>query len=159
MSPDTPSTVVLRGTDQIEYKERQAAEELRPGMNVEYADGDLQAHSTAGVGAGNRIVIERRARGMVADNPAVDGTDQFDSYAATETTLYGGLDKGHQYWGLLAAGESVTDGEPLVSDGDGGLRAVDGPGGESASDATVEAIEVVDNSGGAEYARVRVEVR
>lgn len=159
MSVDEPSTVILRGTDQIEYKERQAAAELRPGMALEYADGDVLPHSTDGAGTPPRIAIERRARGMVADNSETAGTDRFDSYASGSTALYGQLDKGHQFWGLLAAGESVVDGDDLVSDGAGGYRALDTAGGDSADAPTVEAVETVDNSGGADYVRTRMEVK
>jgi hypothetical protein len=55
---------------------------------------------------------------------------------------------------LLADGESVAPGDPLVSDGGGGLQAATGDGSDETG-FVATADETVDNSSG-EYARIEV---
>lgn len=157
MSAKTPNTVVLRGVDELEYKERPANAEIRPGMLVERANDGVQPHATTDAFAKPMFAVERRYTGMLADDP--DGLS--DTYSAGELTLFVNGDDGYQFYALLAAGEAVSDGTHLVSAGDGTLQAADydGTAPDTAPGSVVgQAIEAVDNAGGADPVRVRVEI-
>ena len=64
---------------------------------------------------------------------------------------------GDEYLALLDAGEDVTEGDVLVSAGNGALAAAAGDGTEDAS-VVAEAIESVDNAAGADPVRVEIQV-
>lgn len=152
----TPSTVVIRGSDELEYRERTAnSGPVRPGHLVEQANGGLQPHSTAAEASAPLFAIERRYTGMLADDP--DGLN--DEYKSSETVLYANFDGGYQVYALLASGNTVSDGTRLVSNGDGTLRPLNTSNtGETESAVVGEAVESVDASGASEPQRVRVQV-
>lgn len=160
----SPHTAILRGYDDLEYDDLPAAAEIRPGMLVERAGGEVQPHSTANGHAAPLFAVERRERGMLADDDGTifphglqTGVDN-SVYPAGETAVFAGFDKHHRVWGLIADGVAVAEDEPLVSNGDGTFRSIDEAGGETTENAIVRALEAVDNSGGTEPARVRLEV-
>jgi len=90
-----------------------------------------------------------------------------DEYAAGDLAYYAQFDQGHEVWALLAPGAVATEGDPAESAGDGSLQPHTGTDVDEGGAATYtiednlvvgEFAEDVDNSGGAEPVRVRVEV-
>jgi hypothetical protein len=147
-----PSTITLRGSDELEYRSAPASGEVRPGHLLEKSGQNVQVHSTAGAKTAPLIAIERRSVGMVADDP--DG--EHDTYSDSESVLYVVPDSGYQFYGLLAGGETVAVGDQLVSAGDGTFRLLNsGNTGESHEDVIAEAAEAVDNSGSSSATRFR----
>lgn len=161
----SPHTVILRGYDDLEFDDLPAAAEIRPGMLVERANGEVRPHSTANGNASPTFAVERRERGMLADDdgsifPHEMGTGIDNSvYPVGETVVFAGFDKMHRVWGLIPAGEAVTEDENLVSNGAGMFRSIDTVAGETNANAVVRSLEAVDNAAGTEPARVRLEVR
>jgi len=125
-------------------KEAAAAGAIIPGYLVELkADGELQAHST-GAGDINSLYIAK------ADDYIGKGIDE--DYASGDQVRYEVGHNGEEYNMLLAVGESVTKDDLLESAGDGTLQA------DTGSAARLKAAETVDNSGGSEAVRIKVEV-
>ena len=155
-NPDgnTPDKVLLRGQDQVEYKESPCeTAEIVPGMLCEQTGSGIAPHGTAGEAATPLFALVNFKHSMTME----------DAYAVGDLVWAGKGDKGHQFYGLLADGQTidVSGGRvPLVSNGAGRLRAIntDGATGETADNTILEAIESVDNAGGAND-RIRVEVR
>ena len=134
--------------EQHEHPIATGAGPIEPGMLVERTgeggDVHVQAASANGTPLTNTyIAVEARGRGMNAlDGEYVEGEDEFVRY---KDVSGGGLNL------LLAAGESVDIGAPLVPDGNGYLResTTDADGNYDELDAVVaEAGAAVDNSGG-----------
>lgn len=169
-NPDgaTPDTVVLRGMDELEFDDNPGVGTIRPGMLLEREDNTVQPHSTDGGAAAPRFAVERGEFGMLADDTTTVPYEAsngivHDEYVDGETVWHAAFDKGQRVWGLLAPGEvvSATGDSRVVSDGAGGVRAIDTDGtapDDSAGVVVAEAVEDVDNSGGTEYVRVRLEV-
>ena len=125
-------------------KEAAAAGAIIPGYLVELkADGELQAHSTA-AGDINGLYVAK------AEDYIGNTIDE--EYSAGDQVRYEVGHNGEEYNMLLAAGESVTKEDLLESAGDGTLQA------DTGSAARLKAVEVVDNSGGSEPTRIKVEV-
>lgn len=166
----SPHTAILRGYDDLEFDDLPAAEEIRPGMLLERANGEVRPHSNDGGPAAPMFAVERRERGQLADDdgsifPQELSTGVNNSlYPPGDTVVFAGFDKLHRVWALLAPGAVVEGDEEsdtpdvLVSNGDGTFRPTDTAGGETDENAIVRALESVDNSGGTEPTRVRVEV-
>lgn len=159
----TPSTVVLRGQDELEYDTAPAAEAITPGMLLEQRGNSVGPHSTSGdQAAAPLIAIESRLFGMTADSPRADA---FDTYNAGDNVWHAHFDTGHWAYGLLAPGETVdptsaTVENRVVSDGAGGFRVfdpVDTAANDDPSAILGEAIRTpVDNAAGTDYARFKV---
>lgn len=141
-------TILLNDTDGIEYQTRGASAAITPGELVEYdgEDGALP-HSTDGGTAKPRFALEADKWGKTIDDDIL--TDE-------EVTIAHGK-PGTRFYSFLAAGENVASDDALVSAGNGALRAYDEAGGDTGADIVATAFEAVDNSGGAEPVRLRVE--
>lgn len=141
-------TILLNETDGIEYQTRGASAAITPGELVEYdgADG-AQAHSTDGGVAKPRFALEADRWGKTIDD---------DILADEEVTIAHGK-PGTRFYAFLAAGENVAADDALVSAGNGALRAYDEAGGDTGGNIIGTAYEAVDNSGGADPVRIRVE--
>lgn len=170
--PAEPSTVILRGMDEVEYDDLPAAAEIRPGMLVEHVPGaeQVRPHSTAGGSASPLFAVEYRKFGMAADDstvlPNLSG-DVHDTYNAGDMTKFAAFDKAHRVWALVPAGATVNDGDFVESAGGGLVQTHDGTTVDQGGTGTVtisdnivvgKAIETVDNALGTAPARVRVEV-
>lgn len=135
--------------------EQPVAADTQAGMLVEETANGIQPHSTAGVGV---------ARIMVAKDDRTIGMTLGDTYDGTNSVNAKYLVcSGGGVHLLLAAGESVTEHDRLVSAGDGTVRLIDQDGTapddpDSAMVASVAEGETVDNTGGTEPAPVAVEV-
>lgn len=141
-SNDTPKTVELYGYGIQNEAEALAA--ITPGMLIERGSGGVQAHSTAGETATPAFAVEN---GMVGR-----GID--DAYADGDQVIYKTFSPGSAVYALAhAGGTAITINAFLKSGGDGTL--------ELATDDEVviaQALEAVDNSGGSEAVRIKVEV-
>lgn len=168
--PATPSAVILRGMDEVEYDDLPAASDIRPGMVLErHSEAqEFAPHSTAGASGAPLVAVLRRDHGMVADEstviPTLNTNEIHDEYLAGDVVLSAEMDKGHRFYGLLTAGVTVDAAAanvPLVSNGDGTLRPANtnGATGEADDGAIFEAVESVDASGATDAVRIRVEVR
>lgn len=136
-----PKTILLKG-DPL-GGEAIAAGTITPGMLIERTSvGKVQAHSVASVQTTKLIAREMEI---------TDGNIDTD-YSADDQTLYWSARSGDEYYMRLAAGENVSEGDLLESDGNGQLQAVT-TGGEP----LFEAAESVDNSAtGATITRIKV---
>lgn len=151
MAQDTvllsPSDVSDAGVE----RSYQASEAFTPGELIELGgSNDVQKHSTAGGTAVGRFALEAEDY----------GNDLSDDYSSGETARILTARKGTEINALLPTGSSevnISEGDLLESAGDGTLQA-NGTASDSDQNIVAEALEAVDNSGGASEARIRVEV-
>lgn len=135
--------VVRYGWDQIEQEEDTADGTLRAGHLVEKTEDGYQPHSSDG-GTVNRPVFAKDMRGR--------GYEVDDEYEDEEFLTFLIPNAGVGLTGILAAGDdlstssnaNISEGDELVSAGDGTLRKEDGDD-ENAVVAIAE--ESKDNSG------------
>jgi hypothetical protein len=142
-SNDTPKKIFLKGGPM--GKEGLAgAAGILPGMLVERAaGGTVVVHATAG---GPALPAFARPNEVIGNGIDVAYNDE-------DTVLYGVASSGHEVYAVVAASApAIGDGVYLESAGDGTLAAV------TTGTAVAKALEAVDNSGGAESARIKVEV-
>lgn len=127
------------------------ASAITPGYLLEkYGNADYDVHATAG---GNR------PEPRFARKAGTLGDEISDDYSADDHIYVAYCQSGVKVNAFLAAGENVSEGELLSSNGDGALRsAEDGtsPDGEDA--AVARAAEANDNGSGTTEVRVEVEV-
>jgi hypothetical protein len=136
-----------------------AANAITPGELLEISGGDLQAHATADGNAVPLVALEDSTRETAA------GTKQIDTdYPAADTVRAYVPAPGELLYMFLAAGENVSKGDVLTSDGAGALKAeavtVD-PTATSAQAVAADAMrfiawEDVDNSAGTTRTRITV---
>lgn len=152
----TPSTIILHADDRsLDRMDGVATGEIEPGMLVEVTGSvDTGADEAREVGPQSGDAVPVPFRLALEYSHTGGGVD--DAYAADEHLEYRHFIGGEVAYGYLAEGENVTEDDLLVSNGDGTFRAADGAGGEDAAAIGV-ATEAVDNSGGAEPVRIRVE--
>lgn len=154
MASTAPNTILLtvNGAERPIY-EYKADEALTPGELVCFdADDELEPHGTAG-GLAQKIFVVENPYAPDNTQKAIDQDYALGDYARV---IYAQSGDGIYAW--LKAGEEVAKGDPLVSDGAGGLQE------PAAVDATLISGAIVafadedkDNSGGG--ARVRIKVR
>lgn len=150
-----PKTIILKGDPLRD--EGVAAEAITPGEILAWdATPELIPHGSAG---GNWL-------GLIAVEEDFVGDDIDTDYATSDTVQVAYPRRGDVVYAFLAAGENVSKGDPLESDGAGALQAhtpqaVDEGG---AATYTIYADGIVgyaeedkNNSGGS--VRVRVKVR
>jgi len=133
---------------------------VTPGMLLEVAGEtaggtmEVQPHSTVAGLADRAIVAAERSHPPRGDQTRTLRKDQdyTDAGEFVEVLVFREGDSTDN--ALLADGESVASGDPLVSDGGGGLQAAAGDGTEDAA-VVANADETVDNTSG-EYARIEV---
>lgn len=141
-SAQTPKTIDLYGYGN--QHEAVALAAITPGMLVERAPGGVRAHGTAGGFAAPYFANEYGLTGLTID----------DAYAAGDQVIFTAYTNGSGVYALLAAGQTVAEGGLLVSAGNGALAPIGAAGGVVVGIAR----DAVDNSGGTETVRVRVEV-
>lgn len=134
-------------------QEALAVAAITPGMLIERTSADkFQAHSNAGQAAQKLFAIENELEGQTIT----------DAYAADDRVQAEVCDRGDVIYALLKAGENVTIGALLESDGAGALQAyaADSAGVvEYPGSLVAIAREAVDNSAsGATVARITVEI-
>lgn len=143
-SATTPKTIELYGHG-VQH-EAVAAGAITPGMLVaRAAGGKVQAHAAEAGIAQPAFAIEYGFTGGGID----------DAYAADDQVVFKVYTPGSGVYALLAAGEDAAENAYLVSNGDGTLKVL-----AAAEGGTViaQAIEAVDNTGGAGAVRIRVDV-
>jgi hypothetical protein len=114
-------------TDGYVMDEAIAHEEISPGMLVEMlSTGKVQKHSTEGDFSDMRVAVE----------DAYQGNTTGDAYAAGARVIQHIQRRGAQCQLILKAGENVTKGAALISDGAGRVIAE----GSAASGTTVNQI-------------------
>lgn len=158
MSAQGPYQTVRYGRNDMVQHETATAEEVFAGALVELdTNGELVNHATAGEGPDVlRVAIESRGRGMeLGDSYPVDDNAKY--VAASGGGVYLRLAGGSNL--ATAANATVDPTTPLVSNGDGTVRALD----TSKTGETREAVignptEAVDNSGSADVAFVPVDL-
>lgn len=124
---------------------------ITPGYLVEkYGNSDYDVHATAG---------EAAPEPRFARKFGELGDEITDDYAAGDHIKVALCPRGVKVYAFLAAGEAVSEGELLSSNGDGSLRsATDGTSPDTEAAAVGRAAEAVDNSSGTTEVRVEVEV-
>lgn len=156
--PRKPKKILLKGTGPHLQKEADVAVDIFPGMLAEKdANGEIKPHSSAG---GNCVPYIVKEQGYIGN-----GID--DAYAVGDRATYIIPGKGEEVYAFLAAGENVDPTDVLESAGNGALQAhtpqnVD-EGGANTFTINLNAVkfkpvEAVDNSGGVERVRIKVEV-
>lgn len=141
-SATTPKTIELYGMGC--QHEDVATAAITPGYLVERNATGVAPHSTAGENANASFAVEMEMTGGTIDTDYAIG-DQvvFKTYAA-----------GSGVYAVVAAGATaITKGAFLSSAGDGTLEV---PGNHDI--VVAQALEAVDNSGGAEEVRIKVEI-
>lgn len=142
----TPKTVLLKGDPLPKEAVQASGQTITPGHLLErVANGEVQPHSGGGSLTPVRVAREMELVGNGIDTDYQDG----------DTVLYYHARPGDEFYMLLAAGETVTDGDELESNGDGTLVAQSGA---EAGGKVVTAIEDVDASGASDPVRIKVEV-
>lgn len=164
-----PETILLHGRDN-ERKDGEAAAAITPGELLEHAgtngEGELQfqPHSETPDLNGNGS-----ARPLFAREYSHTGRTIDDDYAAGEHMEYHDGLPGDEVYAFIDAGETVSPGDPLESAGNGALAVhtgvtTVGDGSGTANETVADdlvvgyAVEAVDNSGGTDPVRVRVEI-
>jgi hypothetical protein len=115
MSANTVLSKVNRLSDR--HEEYRAEGAITPGHIVKVtATGGVLVHAPAGAAAEVIIACEDDMQGRTWDTP----------YAATELVQAHHAQRGDEWSGFLANGQSVANGQALSSDGAGGLKAASG---------------------------------
>lgn len=144
-------TILLKG-DPLP-KEGTAGGAITPGHLVQRSSGSYVVHATA---AGNALPA-------FAKEDSDAGQTISDDYASGDRVRLLVCRTGDEVHALVAAGAAaIADGDALESAGDGTLRVVatEAATADTQRDGIVAyAREAVDNSGGAEAVRIKVEVR
>lgn len=175
MVKSDPDTILLEGDDDSYQRSNAEADgPITPGQIVEFTGVDTSAandvylgqrYSTSAEKCLVRVALELAKTGKTIEEDYVDG-----DYLETRA-----FESGEEFYGLvfdganaggtgadLSANANVSIGDRLVvyagSGENGNLRALDTGNGDSEGAAIVEAKESVDNSGGSDPARIRVEV-
>lgn len=138
-----PKTILLTGEGF--FYEAEASSVITPGMLVERSGLDVQAHATANGRGIAAFALENSDVGLDIDNDYAIG-DQVQFITAQD---------GSHVYAFLAAGQTVAAGDELVSDGAGALTTTTAA---TAAEIFARALEAVDNSGGVDPARIKVEV-
>lgn len=141
-SATEPKTIDLYGKGI--QNEAAALGAITPGMLIERGTNGVQAHSTAGGPATPAFAVEYDLTGGTID----------DDYAAGDQVIYRTFAPGSAVYALVAAGAAAIAGNALLqSAGDGTMLT-------AATDdvAVAQALEAVDNSGGSEVARIKIEI-
>lgn len=139
-SATTPKTVDLYG-DGCQH-EAEALGAITPGMLIERAEGGVQAHSGDGEGGNLHFALEY----------GLTGRDIDDAYETGDNVLFKTFVPGGGVFALLLDGETVTDGDYLISNGDGKLAAQD-----ASSTAVIVAQALEDKAASGSDERIRVE--
>lgn len=120
----TPHTVLLKvPLDERKYRELPAGVAVTPGMLIEsyYSSGEkVRPHATAFSRWMGEIAYENSLVGATSGNTTVGNTID-DAYAIADQVRCVTLWPGDVFFGLLKAGQSVTDQDWLASNGDGKL--------------------------------------
>lgn len=119
----TPNTVLLKGDIGQRYKERAAGATITPGMLIEdYLDTTekVRPHSVALGRWGGLIAHENSLVGATSGN-TTSGNTISDNYSSGEMVRCVGLYQGDVFYGILKAGQSVTNQDWVASNGDGKL--------------------------------------
>lgn len=122
MASSTPHTIVLRSNNADNMRQRTreaaAAASVIPGMLLKVnTAGTVQAHGTAdGAALGRFVAIEN----LWSDHGAGAAIDH--AYATGETVHYIPAVPGDELYMLVADSQTITIGDPLVSNGDGYLK-------------------------------------
>jgi len=144
MAASTPNTVLLKGDPLAVEGVAAVSQAIKPGMLLErHTDGTFRKHSVGGGNAVPMFAREFEIAGGGIDAVYDDG-DRVLGYIGR---------KGDEFYAFLAAGQDVTLGEYLESNGAGALRAIDTTGA-----AIVRALEAKDNDPGSGGAAVRIKV-
>lgn len=140
-SSTNPKTIHLAPTEIRIKKEAKALSTITPGQFIERAPGGVRRHTTAGGPAQLSIAKEMAMVGGTID----------EDYLTNDLVEYFIAGPGETFYGLLAAGQNVSVGDLLSVIG-GNLREAQ-PG----DHIVAQALEAVNNSGGADPARIRAE--
>ena len=142
--PNVPYETVRYGRNEFVQHEAEAGAAITAGMLLERSGSTVQPHSTdAGEVIEFLVAYEDRGVGMELHPDQTHDKAQYES--GDNVKYYAASGGGFTMW--LAGGEVVSEGDNLVSNGDGQFRAAAGDGTESGGYAAVAA-EDVDASDG-----------
>lgn len=132
------------------HEEYPAAAAVTPGMLLEVtSSGTIQAHSTQG----------GRAERLVAEEDALQGKTVSDDYSAGDPVMVLVCQLGTECAMLLAVGENVSEGDELVSNGDGAVIARTSLASAGLlAEVIARAGEAQDNSGGSAAVLTKVRI-
>lgn len=141
-----PNTVIAAGDD-YEQDEAEADAAITPGYLVEETGTGVAPHGTA---AGDVTVT------LFAREHQETGMDIDDDIPAGSNAKYIRPSPGMRVRARIAAAETITAGDDLVSNGDGTLRAAAGDGTESAGHVATAYEDIDTTDGNVGLAQVRV---
>lgn len=142
-SYNTPKTILLKGSPMS--KEKFSAGALRPGMLVRHSSASqINVHNNAAALLGPFMVV----RELEFAGGGID-----DLYETGDSCPYYIGRSGDEFYMLLAPGANVAYGAALQSNGAGLLTAQ-----TSTNPTRAFALETVNNSGGSDPVRIKVEV-
>jgi len=163
------SNKIVMGGPRAEEKEGEATESITPGHLVEPANTDteqFQKHSTA-AGPAEPVVA---TKAPYSGDPTNDTETVDDAYANGDYMFAAGLKRYNRFLGFVfggsnaagagadvAANANISEGDLLVSYGNGALRKYDPGNGDSPGAVVARARKDEDNSGSATQARIVAE--
>lgn len=142
-SATNPKTIELYGHC-IQHEAEVTDAAVTPGMLVTRTAGGIRPHNVAGATASPSFAVEYGLTGRGID----------DAYAIGDQAMFKTYAAGSGVYAWVAAGATaITENAYLASAGDGTLAV-------AGLDEVIvaQAREAVDNSGGADLARIRVEI-
>lgn len=149
-------------------KEGIAGGAITPGHLVKLnSAGKYVVHPTAKAQAVPAFAFENELKSHESNGAPIAGSPIDVAYANNDRLYYGVCDAGAEVYALLAAGAAaIVKGDLLESAGDGTLRKLTAGSQLTSGNYTytvggvaiAEALEAVDNSGGASPARIIVEI-
>lgn len=146
-----PNTIIVEQADHRSIiREALALEAFTPGHLIERAAGGVQLHSTSGGNSQHMFALEN-----VADAGGIDR-----AYVATETSRRVYAERGQLINAFIAANaDAISEGDALMSNGDGSLIVVTTPVATSNTDRVVAyAPADIDNSAVGSQTRFQIEV-
>jgi len=160
------SNKIVMGGPEADEKEGEATESITPGHLIEPANGDYEQfkkHATA-AGPAEPLVATKAA---YSGDPTTSAEAVEDAYTNGEYMFAAGLKRFNRSLGLVFGGSNaaaagadvatnanITEGDLLVSYGNGALRKYDPGNGDAPGAVVGRAREDVDNSGSATQARI-----
>lgn len=145
-SSGNPTKILLKQQGATPQDERLAGGTIKPGHLIKANTSDrVVVHDTAGGAAEKLVAIEDALQGNTID----------DSYSSGDRVFFVSLQPGDEAYMFVSAGENISVGDQMSSNGDGCLREVQGS--DKALFVALEAVDASDsNVDGQDDERIKV---